>query len=318
MNRLVGLSVAMLVVAVAIPLSPVRAATVYLCFGEPATIVGTSGRDIIKGTSGRDVIRALEGNDVVYAAGGPDLICGDKGDDSLHGDRISATKVAADSASGADSISGGVGNDQLRGNYTPKGGVADVLVGNAGDDFMDGGNDAAQRPHDIVWFDGSVPVTVTIDAWDEGTATGQGNDRFRGTPNLIGSSAGDTINLRATGGLWSLWSDEGNDILNLRGSVFDEMGGGEGDDVFNLYATFEQPENGMSGDQGDDTVYGTELADSLWSFAYDPGSESIFGYGGDDSISVEDGVSGNDTVRAGDGSDTCTADSGDLLFECEL
>jgi len=95
MNRLVRPIVAMLVVAVAVPLSSVRAATAYLCFGERATIVGTAGRDIIKGTSGVDVIRALEGNDVVYAAGDDDVVCGDKGNDRLYGDRISASNVAS-------------------------------------------------------------------------------------------------------------------------------------------------------------------------------------------------------------------------------
>jgi len=174
-------------------------------------------------------------------------------------------------------MSGGSGNDEVHGNYTPRGGSYDLLVGNGGDDLLDGGNDGALRPHDTVWFDGTVPVTVTIDAWYAGTATGQGNDRFKGTPEVIGSSAGDTFNVEPAGALSALWGGTGNDILNLQGSVYSELNAAEGDDVFNLYTTFQEPENGMLGGEGDDTVYGTEASDSRWSFAYDPSSETIFG-----------------------------------------
>lgn len=57
------------------------------CFGHGATIVGTSGRDVLKGTAHRDVIAALGGNDVVRAGGGNDLVCGGAGKDVLAGGR---------------------------------------------------------------------------------------------------------------------------------------------------------------------------------------------------------------------------------------
>ena len=36
-----------------------------MCFGEPATIIGTPGDDVLSGTSGDDVIVGLEGTDVI-------------------------------------------------------------------------------------------------------------------------------------------------------------------------------------------------------------------------------------------------------------
>jgi Ca2+-binding RTX toxin-like protein len=53
--------------------TPAGAAT-PICNGEPATIVGTEGRDDIEGTSGRDVIVGLAGNDEIDGNGGNDVI----------------------------------------------------------------------------------------------------------------------------------------------------------------------------------------------------------------------------------------------------
>jgi Ca2+-binding RTX toxin-like protein len=46
------------------------------CFGQPATIVGTSAGDMLQGTDGPDVIVGRGGQDTIYGLGGDDLICG--------------------------------------------------------------------------------------------------------------------------------------------------------------------------------------------------------------------------------------------------
>ena len=53
------------------------------CLGEPATIVGTDGNDMIAGTDGDDVIVGLGGDDVIRSGGSSDtdLICGGDGND---------------------------------------------------------------------------------------------------------------------------------------------------------------------------------------------------------------------------------------------
>src|SRR5207249_11458563 len=45
-----------------------------MCFGKPATILGTEGDDNLTGTAGADVIIGLGGNDTINGAGGGDLI----------------------------------------------------------------------------------------------------------------------------------------------------------------------------------------------------------------------------------------------------
>ena len=107
-----------------------------LCFGDPATIVGTGGSDKITGTNGDDVIVGLGGSDKIDGRGGNDLICGGAGHDSISGgdgeDKI-------DGGSGDDTLSGGDGNDRIFG-----GPGDDSLSGNAGDDqlFGEGGADS--------------------------------------------------------------------------------------------------------------------------------------------------------------------------------
>src|SRR5919106_2222887 len=55
------------------------------CFGQPATRVGTSGRDVIDGGPGADVIVARGGNDDIDGGGGNDRICGGPGNDEIGG-----------------------------------------------------------------------------------------------------------------------------------------------------------------------------------------------------------------------------------------
>src|SRR6478735_4469855 len=64
---------AILLAAVTFP-AP-AAADVPTCFGKPATLVGTSGNDVLKGSGGDDVIWAGPGWDVVWGYEGNDLIC---------------------------------------------------------------------------------------------------------------------------------------------------------------------------------------------------------------------------------------------------
>jgi len=101
------------------------------CKGQVATIVGTSGADVLNGTEKRDVVVLMGGDDQFRGLGGKDVICGNGGDDLLRG--------GAD----ADIVRGGGGNDRLRGNDGDDnlGGGAgrDKLGGGPGDDVLKGG-----------------------------------------------------------------------------------------------------------------------------------------------------------------------------------
>ena len=87
------------------------------CDGRDATVVGTSGDDVLHGTAGADVIVAGGGDDKVKAGDGRDLVCGGDGDDKLIG------------GAGGDQLLGEGGNDKLVG-----GPGKDRLVGGPGKD----------------------------------------------------------------------------------------------------------------------------------------------------------------------------------------
>jgi hypothetical protein len=87
------------------------------CGGQPATVVGTDGPDVLSGTEGPDVIAAGGGPDLVRARGGDDVVCGGSGADILRG------------GAGADRLLGGDGMDSLFGGDDP-----DALHGGWGED----------------------------------------------------------------------------------------------------------------------------------------------------------------------------------------
>jgi len=107
------------------------AGTTIMCGGKVATIVGTSGDDVLHGTNGDDVIAALGGNDVIYGKGGDDRLCGSHGDDHIYGGAGSDKLYAFN---GADHLQGGDGYDVLYGGRGP-----DMLIGNNGRDTLKGG-----------------------------------------------------------------------------------------------------------------------------------------------------------------------------------
>ena len=127
--------------------------TTPVCFGMPATIVGTAGNDVLRGTPGNDVIVGLAGHDVIDGRGGDDLICGGDGNDTLRGgtgnDKLSggedndilwggAGDDLLEGGPGRDRASGGSGNDILRGGEGDD--MLNVVDGAGGNDIADGGS----------------------------------------------------------------------------------------------------------------------------------------------------------------------------------
>jgi Ca2+-binding RTX toxin-like protein len=189
----------------------------YVCFAEPATIVGTPGDDVLIGREDTaDVIVGLGGNDIIFgseainARTAPgDRLCGGSGDDYIRG------------GVGEDRIQGGSGNDDVDGSYgydvITQGGrgndrrVADcdseysggvrIIKGGPGDDHLcvdvDRTRMYGNAGHDLL-----IDLTCLYEARMYG---GPGDDRFESYfDNLQGedcSEFGFDVRDRLVGGL---------------------------------------------------------------------------------------------------------------------
>src|SRR5689334_16752663 len=140
------------------------------CDGRTATIVGTTGDDVIMGTAKPDVIVGLGGNDTVDGQGGDDVICGSDGADTLLG------------GPGADRLFGG--RDAYTRNAAGAALTGDVLDGGPGDDVLDGGYDdrpsaSIERADTFSYASADRGVTVDLSGRTTpgtGQATGAGQD----------------------------------------------------------------------------------------------------------------------------------------------
>jgi Ca2+-binding RTX toxin-like protein len=129
-------------VTITVTETPLRHAT---CAGRTATIVGTSGPEMLTGTRGPDVIAAGGGRDSIIGGGGNDVICGGAGNDTVRGGAGSDT---LDGGADRDVLRGGAGNDSVVGNVggdVVAGGTGnDTLLGRAGNDILVGLSGADQ------------------------------------------------------------------------------------------------------------------------------------------------------------------------------
>ncbi len=142
------------------------------CFGVPATIVGSEGRDVIRGTNGNDVIVTLGGNDLVFGRGGDDLICtgegsdrafGSNGDDMIDlgpGRDLGLGQNGDDTILGGDdrdTLIGGNGDDELFG-----GAATDIILAGRGDDLLDGGVGDNDYGNGQLGFDTCVDIERAV------------------------------------------------------------------------------------------------------------------------------------------------------------
>jgi hypothetical protein len=280
------------------------------CAGQPATITGTAGDDVLNGTSGPDVIAALGGNDTINGGGGQDIICGGSGVDTLRGgtgDDFLLGGVGSDTINGgadidailfATSTSGvfvnlstGISRTSAEGTDTLK--EIEIAVGTGGADRMVGGQSAspsflAGLGGDDTYVGGATLTLVaflsgnSVDAsLRDGVAHGEGRDRLKGIDGLVGSNGPDTL----------IGSTKANVILGRGGK--DTVSGGANNDV-------------LSGGPGDDRISGGPGADRIDG---DAGNDAIDGGKGSiDTADYSTSASGVDVslkkrIAKGDGND---------------
>ena len=289
---------AILFVSAALLASPASAA-VPRCFGERATIVGTSRDDVIRGTGRADVIVARGGDDTIRGKGRGDLICAGAGNDSVFG------------GGGVDLTFGGGGDDEIFG----QGGDFNQAVPGPGDDFVDGGTGGGGN--EVIYLDAGGPITGDLGT---GIITGHGSDEVLNVQWLIGGPFDDV--LTGTNDSDALFGADGNDsLVALGGSDF--LAGGAGDDAIDGGADFDflgnyffpanyfgtPPAGPITVDLPGGTLTG-EGTDSLVSIQGAQGStgnDVMIGNAEDNEFTLL--AEGNDTVDAGDGDDV--VDGGD-------
>jgi Ca2+-binding RTX toxin-like protein len=260
----------------AVPVTAAQAAPI-LCQGEPATIVGTPGMDILRGTPERDVIAGLGARDKLIGGEGDDLLCGGDGADFLFGQQ------------GDDVLLAGTAHviDGRSGRYF----IPDLLDGGPGDDFLDIGKEpmdgGISGMSGSIWFDtASEPLVVDL---TQGTAVGNGHDTIvpRAGLRIVGTVVDDVL----------IGSDFDEEFEGREGS--DRIVGNGGDD--HLYGDYPRSSSLYA---DDDTLDGGDGNDLLSGWV---GADSLRGGRGDDSLqltlSTPDASEDVDVVIGGPGRD---------------
>ncbi len=196
------------------------------------------------------------------------VILGEGGDDTLYGSSV------------ADILHGGYGNDSLQG-----GAGADQFYGDQGDDYLDGGNGS-----DTYFVTGTQAGGWSsfngFDTYADSGTTGtdkivaQGGDVDIGLRQFSVANGIETIDASAATGTLSLIGEWTDDTLDFRTTRL------IGSNIVIL------------GEGGDDTLYGSSVADILHG-GY--GNDSLHGGAGADQLY---GDQGDDYLDGGNGSDT--------------
>jgi Ca2+-binding RTX toxin-like protein len=272
---------AALLLALPLPLSLTTRADAadFRCDGRAATLVGTSGDDLLTGTAGNDVIVGRGGVDTIDGKSGQDVICGGRGRDLIDGgpddDRVYG-------GSARDRLSGGPGDDHLTGGM----GAGNLFDPGPGDDTMN----ARDAYFEVDYAASPGPVSVDLAA---GTASGWGTDTFHILPDLgaevTGSVFGDTL-LGTSFRDW-LVGNRGYDMVDPADGL-DTIDGRGGED-----AIFSSAGN-LSGGEGNDTI-------GLSYSAPAPAQSSVDGGPGNDVIRAPEAVG---RLDAGEGDDQVTLD----------
>ena len=227
---------------------------------EADSLNGGDGNDTIFGSQGDDTLAGDHGNDILHGGGGNDLVRGGAGNDTLFGDDGDDTLRGQ---GGTDILDGGLGNDSLEWN----GAGADVLIGNAGADFVaiDTGN-------------ANDTLSVGQDSADQLTVTvGSSTVTFESTTEYITLSGGSGVDVITIGDL----SAVGPTVLVVEG--------GRGNDRIDASGMIPgRVRVQLNGNDGNDRITGSAFADA------------ISGGNGDDTINAG---AGNDLVTGDDGAD---------------
>lgn len=266
----------------------------YTVAAPDEDVTGTTGADSVTGGAGANELLGLAGDDTLIGAAGNDGLDGGEGNDSLRGDAGDDTLTGG---AGTDVLVGGDGIDLLRG-----GSDADTLTGGAGADVFEIGEGDV-----LTDFTAEDSITISVEA--NTTISVAAGD---GSVVLSVDFDGDgTADLEATlNGVYKAvgFSLDGTTITYDPNATAPEEPE-EPEDPEEPENPAEDPEPGIVGTTGDDTIAGTGDADTIDGAA---GDDFLDGMAGDD---VVQGGAGDDVVRGGAGADTLTGGPGIDTFQ---
>ena len=284
-------------------------------WGDAGTVDGNAGNDQLRGRRGDDQFFGGGGDDFLWGYGGADTLNGGDGADVLYGEDEAGDLVDfkkthltyGAGAAGNDTIAGGTGADTIHG-----GDGKDTIRAGEGDDDVSGGRGAD---------------TIYGDAGNDAISGDDGNDTIHGDGgnDLDPAVAGDD-RIEGGNGVNVLHGGPGDDTIWVNSEalgVFAPAVAGA------ITAAGETAATGLygswaSGDDGRDTLYGSQGADFLaGGFESDvirsgtgadlllggPSSDWLAAGGGDASIfgghgnDVIDGGAGNNWIEGGPGDD---------------
>jgi Ca2+-binding RTX toxin-like protein len=280
---------------------------------------GETGIDYLYGGSGNDTLEGGDGNDVLEGGDGNDRLTGGAGDDTLEGGAGNDALLGGDGndalkgGAGNDTLTGGIGNDVLEG-----GNGEDTLSGGMGDDVLEGGggNDS------LLGYTGNDTYRFAV---------GAGVDRIMDYDPTAGNTDVVTFAGVASTALTAL-ERKGNDLVIKYGTsdqltvreYFRSAGYKIEQFKFSDGVTWDEAaimsrvittgdtsdgNNPISGTNGNDTLWGTALADTIDG---GNGDDQIWAQAGDDKLL---GGAGNDSLWGGEGADTLLGGAGnDVLL----
>ncbi|MEJ7933107.1 calcium-binding protein [Sphingobium sp. AN558] len=267
-------------------------------------LLGDAFNNTIQGGAGSDFIDGLGGDDLIVGGAGGDSMSGGAGNDtvsyqssatgltiSMQNPGLNTGEAAGDLAVGFEFLHGSEFNDSLYGydyaaitirglggNDKLYGGFAnDVLIGDAGADQLDGGENYDLASY--VTATSGVVANLGNSAGNTGDAAG---DTYISIENLAGTNFNDTLTGNSINN--TILGLDGQDILN-GGDGIDDLDGGVGNDTLNGDGGNDRLFGGvgndiLNGGLGDDIIFG------------DAGSDSINGGDGTDLLSYDSSVSG--------------------------